>query len=99
MKIVSKKVANTCFHGNSGPFVVVMNRIRARHVASLRGSTSHLCSFFSDARRPVQPPNQVHRRMHRPAQHLHCDGVLPQRQPTGETLSAQRWVAGTAAVW
>lgn len=46
-----------------------------------------VCLFvwlFSDERRSVQPPHQVHRGLHRPAQHLHRNGVLPPRQPAGK---------------
>lgn len=42
--------------------------------------------LFSDEGRSVQPSNQVHRGLHRPPQHLHRDGVLPQRQPAGNTV-------------
>lgn len=44
--------------------------------------------LFSDARRAERTPDPLHRRLHRPAQHLHHHGVLPQRKPAGTAPAA-----------
>lgn len=52
--------------------------------------------IFSDERRPVQPPDQVHRRLYRPPQHLHRDRVLSPGKPAGEIPQAQQLAGGAA---
>lgn len=42
-----------------------------------------LCGSPSDERHSVQPSDQVHRSLRRPAQHLHRHRILPPRQPAG----------------
>jgi hypothetical protein len=42
------------------------------------------CDLFVDERFAPRQPERLHRSLHRPAQHLHCDRVLSQGQPEGE---------------